>query len=152
MSSRKGEKGRRKKDRMPRRLFKRERAPAVPPGSKVVYEPAGREKMSEVLDDFIEPYSDLADTEDAYRKLLSLGVLAWNAALLPEDQRQAMIDKTLEAGLTRASGANRAQAREFIEMLVRRKQEHFAGNQRAIISFTLSNTADGYHLSVASTL
>src|SRR3954466_15958242 len=48
MASRKPEKGKRKKDRLPRRLFKQKgRAPAIPPGSKVVYEPAGREKMSE---------------------------------------------------------------------------------------------------------
>src|SRR4051812_46828121 len=88
----------RKKDRMPRRLFRqgrstaiqpgsRGRVPAIPPGSKVVYEPAGREKMSEVLEDFIEPYRDMADGENALRKLLTLALLAWNAALLPEDRR-----------------------------------------------------------------
>jgi hypothetical protein len=153
MASRKPEKGKRKKDRLPRRLFKQHgRAPAIPAGSKVVYEPAGREKMSEVLDDFIEPYRDLADTGDAYRKLLNLGMLAWNAALLPEDQRRAMIAETLGAGLSRASEADRAQAREFIETLVRRKEEHFAANRRAMISFELTDTGTGYYLTVASTL
>ena len=62
MASRKPDKGRRKKDRMPKRLFKQERGPAIPPGHKVVYEPAGREKMSDVLEDFVEPYEDMADT------------------------------------------------------------------------------------------
>jgi hypothetical protein len=164
----------RKKDRMPRRLFKQGRmpaippesqmrgpaippesqmrGPAIPPGSKVVYEPAGREKMSDVLEDFIEPYRDMADTEDAFRKLLTLALLAWNAALLPEDRRRAMIDETLGAGFSRASGADRSQAREFVEVMVRRKEEHFAANQRAIISFELTDTGDDYHLSVASTL
>jgi hypothetical protein len=152
MASRKGEKGRRKRDRMPKRLFKREHPMAIPPGSKVVYEPPGQEKMSEVLEDFVEPFSDLGDTEDAYRRLLSLGQMAWNAALLPEDERRAMIDETLRAGFPGASGAGRAEAREFVETLIRRKLEHFAGNQRAILSFTLTDTGDGYHLSVASTL
>jgi hypothetical protein len=152
MASRKPEKRGRKKDRMPRRLFKQGRGPAIPPGSKVVYEPAGREKMSEVLEDFVEPYRDLADTEDAFRKLLNLAVLAWNAALLPEGQRRAMIEETLEAGLSRASAADRAQARAFLKTLVRRKDEHFAANRRAIISFELTDTGDGYHLTVASTL
>ena len=137
---------------MPRRLFKQERGPAIPPGHKVVYEPAGLEKMSEVLEDFIEPYRDLADTEDAFRKLLNLGMLAWNAALLPEDQRRAIIDETLGAGLSRAFKSDRALAREFIETLVRRKEEHFAANRRAIMSFELTDTGAGYHLSVASTL
>jgi hypothetical protein len=142
----------RKKERMPRRLFKQGRSPAVPPGSKVVYEPAGREKMSEVLEDFIEPYRDLADTEDAFRKLLNLGMLAWNAALLPEDKRRAMIDETLGAGFSRASSPDRAQARGFVEEMVRRKLEHFPDNRRSIISFELTDTGTGYHLAVASTL
>ena len=76
--------------------------PAIPPGTQVLYEPAGREKMSEVLEDFVEPYRDLADTDDAFRKLLNLGMLAWNAALMPEDQRRAMIDEMLAAGLSRS--------------------------------------------------
>lgn len=152
MASRKREKGRRKRDRTPKRLFKRRPLEAIPSGTKVVYEPPGQEKMSEVLDDFVAPYSDLADTEDAYRKLLNLAVLAWNAALLPEDQRRAIIEETVDAGFPRASGPARAAAREFLETLIRRKLEHFAGNRRAILSFTLTETGDGYHLSVASTL
>jgi hypothetical protein len=142
----------RKKDRMPRRLFKQGRMPAIPPGSKVVYEPAGREKMSDVLEDFIEPYRDMADTEDAFRKLLTLALLAWNAALLPEDRRRTMIDETLGAGFSRASEADRSQAREFVEVMVRRKEEYFPSNRRAIISFELTDKGDDYHLSVASTL
>jgi hypothetical protein len=128
------------------------RGPVIPPGSRVVYEPTGREKMSETLEDFIEPYRELADNEDAFRKLLNLGVLAWNAALLPDDQRRRAIDETLSAGLSRSSKEDRALAKEFIEKLVRRKEERFAANQRAIISFELTDTGDGYHLTVASTL
>ena len=152
MASRKGEKGGRKKVQLPRRLFKQPRGPKIPPGSEVVYEPPGREKMSDVLEEFIEPYSDTADTDDAYENLLTLGMLAWNAALLPVDRRQAMIDETLEAGFSTASRSDQALAREIIETLIRRKLEHFAENQRAILSFKLSHTKDGLHLSVASTL
>ena len=132
----------RSRDRLPRQLFKRARGPGIPPGSRVVYEAAGREKMSEVLEDFVEPYRELADTQDALRKLLNLGMLAWNAALLPEDQRQAIIDEILAAGLSRASEAERAQARELVEALVRRKEELFAANRRAIVSFELTHRGD----------
>jgi hypothetical protein len=152
MASRRSKKGNRNKDRLPKRLFKQVRGPVIPPGSRVVYEPTGREKMSETLEDFIEPYRELADNEDAFRKLLNLGVLAWNAALLPDDQRRRAIDETLSAGLSRSSKEDRALAKEFIEKLVRRKEERFAANQRAIISFELTDTGDGYHLTVASTL
>lgn len=152
MASRRPRKNQRKKDRTPRRLFKQGRPPAIPPGSQVVHEPAGQEKMSEVLEDFIAPYRGLAETEDAFRKLLHLAVLAWDAALMPEDKREAMITDCLGAGFSRASEADRAQARELIEALVRRKLEHFAANRRTIISFEVTDTGDGFHLSVASTL
>jgi hypothetical protein len=152
MASRRSKKDRRNRDRLPRRLFKRARGPAIPPGTRVVYEPAGREKMSEVLEDFIEPYRDSADTEDAFRKLLSMALVAWNAALLPEGERRAMIDEMIAAGLPRAAEADRAQARGLIEAMVRRKEQHFAANRRAIISFELTDRGDDYHLSVASTL
>ena len=154
MASRKSKKGDRNKERPPRRLFKRGRGPgpAVPPGSRVVYEPAGHEKMSVVLEDFVEPFRGFADTEDAFRKLLSLALVGWNAALLPEDRRRAMIDEMIEAAFSRASEADRAQARELIEALVRRKEQHFAENRRAIVSFELTDRGDDYHLAVASTL
>ena len=152
MASRKSKKANRNKDRLPKRLFKREPVPVIPPGSRVVYEPTGREKMSEVLDDFIEPYRESADSEDSFRKLLNLGMLAWNVALLPEGERPTVIDKMLRVGFSRASEADLAQAKTFVETLVRRKLERFAPNQRTIISFELTDTGDGYHLSVASTL
>jgi hypothetical protein len=152
MASRKPKKDARKRDRLPKRLFKRARGPAIPPGSQVVYEPAGREKMSEVLEDFIEPFRELAEGEDEFRNLLNLGMLAWNAALMPEGERQAMIDEILGSALSRASEADRAHARMLVEALIRRKEEHFAANQRAIFSFELTDTGRGYHLSVASTL
>ena len=108
--------------------------------------------MSDVLEEFVEPYDDVANTGDAYRKLLNLGMLAWNAALVPEDQRRAIIDEAIEGGFSKASASDRALARELIETLVRRKEEHFATNRRAILSFELTDTRDGFHLTVASTL
>ena len=137
---------------MPKRLFKQERGPAIPPGRKVVYEPAGRERMSDVLEEFVEPYDEVAKTGDAYRKILNLRKLARNAANFPEEKSRAIIDETLEAGFSGASASDRALAREFIETLVRRKEEHFAANRRAILSFELKDTRDGFHLTVASTL
>jgi hypothetical protein len=63
-----------------------------------------------------------------------------------------MIEETLGAGLSRASEEDRAQAREFVETLVRRKEEHFSANRRTILSFELTDTGAGYHLPVPSTL
>jgi hypothetical protein len=55
-------------------------------GQKLVIAPSGRVKMSEVLEDFVEPYMDLADTEEAFHKLLTLAIMAWNASFLSEEE------------------------------------------------------------------
>lgn len=51
---------------------------------KFVIEPPGQIKMSDVLLDFVAPYRHFVNTIEAYRKLLLVAVIAWNAALLPE--------------------------------------------------------------------
>ena len=104
MASRKPRKDRRKGDRLPQRLFKRAlgRDPARQPGG--IRAGQAGEDVRGPLEDFVEPYRDSADTYDAYRKLLSVALVAWNAALLPEDQRRAMIAEMIAAGLSGASG------------------------------------------------
>jgi hypothetical protein len=146
MAARKGKKG----DRLPRRLFKQERAPTMPRRSRVVRTPAGQEKMSEVLEEFVAPYRDQTDSEDAFRALLHLGMLAWNAAMLPEDERQDVVEELLREGFSSAPKKVQAEAREIVENLIRRKQEHFAANQRPIVSFELTDTGSEYRLFVAS--
>src|SRR5579875_3884268 len=123
MASRKSGKG-----RLPKRLFKKARlqGPAIPPGTQVVYSPAGREKMSEVLEDLVEPYRGMALDAESFRRLLSLGVLAWNVALLPEDERWSTIDKMVDDLLPGAGELDRSEVLAVIGALVRRKLEHFA--------------------------
>jgi hypothetical protein len=158
MASRGSGKGRRKKDRMPKRLFKHEPPPAaaLPPGLpsniQVIQGPVGQEKMSDVLKDFIKPYQEAAPTEDAMRRLLMLGILAWNAAILPEDKGRELIDEMLDPALAGASREDRGQSKKFVEALVWRKLELFAENRRMILSFELTNLGHEYHLSVMSTL
>jgi hypothetical protein len=120
-------------------------------GIKYLVEPPGQEKMSEVLEAFIEPYMDQAVTGDALRKLLALGVLAWNAALVPDDRRRKMIDGALE-GLPKLPIDARTEVRALVNTMIERKEAFFPSNRRAIITFDLTDTGEGYHLSVASTL
>jgi hypothetical protein len=114
--------------------------------------PPGVEKMSDVLEDFIEPYLDSIEGDDAYRKLLTLAALAWNAALLPEGRQEAMIDDVLSKGLPPGSDELAAGLRSIVEGMVERKKAHFSSNRRAIISFELTDLGDQYHLTVASIL
>lgn len=116
-------------------------------GREVIFHPSGEAKMSEVLLKFIKPYVDHANTEDAYRKLMMIAILGWNAALLPKEKRQEMVNSFLEEmRIPEANGL-----RSIIEMLIERKLKHFAENKRVIVNYELTDLGDDIHLSVAST-
>ena len=165
MASRKTEKGVRKKDQVPRRLFKQRgrppagsglvgKMPKIPPGTKVVIAPPGQEKMSEVLEDFVKPYLKIAHfSETALRKLYGMGMLAWNAALMPEAKRQEMIAKFMQLSLSETSETDRMAFLEMLKTLIQRKERFFAANRRAILSFAITVVGpEDYHINVASTL
>ena len=69
MSSRRAKKDKRRKDRekkrregLPRKIHQGPFA-----GRTLITGPMGREKMSDVLKDFIEPYKDMVDSDEAQR-------------------------------------------------------------------------------------
>lgn len=118
---------------------------------EIVIEPANAAKMSDMLEDFVEPYRDTADTKDAYQKLLTLGMMAWNAALLPAKEQQNMLQQLLDR-LPHTSAEDKKVLTAFLCELIERKLKYFSQNRRAILSIDLQDTSDGYYLSVASTL
>jgi hypothetical protein len=136
------------------------------------------EKMSGVLLEFLKPYRRLADDDAALGKLVALGIVAWNVALLPEAERDAAIEKFAVAafGPRRAtwlgrlrdwvgarvgrepSASDEVESREHrdfkatIREMVDRKQQVFPGNHRFILDYTLSCDDDDVQLFVVSTL
>ena len=161
MTSSKSKKAERRRRRQQRRKRKRRQKPLEGlkrkleqgplQGQEFVIEPSGEVKMSEVLTAFIEPYIESASTEEAYRKLLMLAIVAWNAALLPEDDQQDMVDKAVEV-MPAASWAMRAYMRAIMSELIERKKTYFSEYTRMILDFELTEMGEDYHLSVASTL
>lgn len=142
---------RRKRRQKPLESLKRKLEQGPLQGQEFVIEPSGEVKMSEVLTAFIEPYIESASTEEAHRKLLMLAIVAWNAALLPEEDQQDIVDKAVEA-IPAASWAMRAYMRTFMSKLIKRKKTYFSEYTRMILDFELTDMGEGYHLSVASTL
>jgi hypothetical protein len=115
---------------------------------QVVLQPSREINMSAVLLDFIAPYAEQWETEDALRKLLSLAVVAWNAALVSGSTRRAFIESVLEVVPPRVHQEMRA----LLEEMIHRKEQHFATIQRRIVDFHVTMTREGPHVSVASTL
>jgi len=104
-------------------------------------------KMSEVLEEFVEPYGEFAETKEAYHRLLTVATLAWNASLLPRNDPMANPDelvRTLPADV-------RGMAADMIRQLMLRKEELFPQQRRMIIDFDLASLGTGWHLTVVST-
>src|SRR5258708_6558507 len=148
MSSHNKQREQAKKRRLKRLRKKSRGSSSLPPGAVIVRNLPGAAKMSEVLEEFVKPYWEMATTEDAMRKLLTVACVAWNAALLPPAERKKMIRESEETLPAEA----RPDFRALLEPLIARKQAQFAENQRAILSFELTMRPTGPYLEVMSTL
>ena len=103
-------------------------------------------KMSQVIIDFAEPVLERAKTEKEFRTGIGLATLAWNASLLPEAEREKVINKPLIESLPDATDT----ALVALEMLIARKHQYFPDNKRVIMDYELSGTPPNLHLSVIS--
>jgi hypothetical protein len=107
--------------------------------------------MSAVLGDFIEPYVEHTDSEESYRKLVTLAIMAWNASLLPETEPQEMIKKVFDEGIPTGTKELKKELSDIVNQLIVRKKAYFSQYKRYIIDFEVVDLGDQYHLSVAST-
>jgi hypothetical protein len=110
------------------------------------------EKMSDVLEDFIEPFVEDGELSlEANRVLLTMAVVAWNVANMPEDQQESALQDFLKV-FSPTLGKGLLEAETLIRQMIVRKQRFFAKNQRFILNFQLKDLGHSRHLSVASTL
>ncbi len=123
------------------------RPDCLPPDAKIVRNMPGAANMSDVLEKFVEPYLHVATTEAALNKLLSVGMIAWHAALLDAVKRQELIQATKETLPPEA----RDDFISIVTMLIQRKLDHFADNRRMILSYQLDWNGGKFHLQVIST-
>ena len=104
-------------------------------------------KLSDVLEDFVEPYEQFAETKEAYRKLLTAAMVAWNVMLFPETDRSSRLDELLGTLPENV----RDDGRQVIEELMVRKERFFSQHRRMILDVEVEDTKSKRHLSVMST-
>jgi hypothetical protein len=114
-----------------------------------LYEPIGEVKMSEVIEILIQPYMAGLDTLNAYRNLVGVAVLAWNATLLPPNAQEEADTALGNLSLTPEGKEN---VRAFMRELMARKMVLFPDLNRFIVGYEVTEVRDGWHLSIASTL
>ncbi len=118
----------------------------------MVMNPAGEAKMSEVLENFVEPYIDSVKTRSEHEKLFGIAIIAWNLALMSPNKQQSMLDRFITQDLAASDPLIQQDTKKFIDELIARKQALFADNKRYIVDFQLQDMGKEFHLSVASTL
>jgi hypothetical protein len=117
-------------------------------GNVLTVNPPGAAKMSEALHDLVEPEWNRCQDEVAMRKLLTLGVAAWNAALIEGAERTAFLEHLAESLPIEL----RQDFKHVLEPLIRRKKELFPHIQRPILSFELTWPSGKPYLMVISGL
>jgi hypothetical protein len=116
-------------------------------GSKIVIQPSGETKMSEVLLEFVEPYSQYWKTKEELIKLLGVATIAWNAALLQGNEGKKIIENAVKV----APPEIRQDMKVIVEEMIQRKETHFAHNKRMIMDYQVTMTKEGPHVTVLST-
>ena len=111
-----------------------------------VDDPIDGMKMSEVLLVFLEPYTKGMEGEKQWNAALRLGVIAWNAALLPPHAFKEGLDNTL----TTFPDAEGEKIVALLKQMVLRKLSFFAHDKRFIVEYHYSERKDGPFLSVVS--
>jgi hypothetical protein len=120
----------------------------LPPNAKIIHSPPGLAKMSEVFEDFMAPEIQNAEDEGQLRRVLTLGMIAWNASLLSPVEREELLEKTEQT----LPADVRPELRPLVEPLIRRKEEHFAEHRRLILKYILNYAAERPQLQVLSTM
>jgi hypothetical protein len=136
------------KQRRRRQLKKLRSRFALPTGSCIVHNRHGVAKMSEVILDFVKPYWDRACTKEDMEKTLSLGIIAWNSALVPQEEREAFLQKSMNT----FPAEIRADFRTVLDPLIERKLAYFTDNRRFILNYTLNMRSTGPYLEILSSL
>jgi hypothetical protein len=115
----------------------------VDAGTCINWHTTRQEKMSKVLLDFVEPYTAGSDSDEEFQRIVLVGILAWNIALLPAELRQE--------SLAPVPPDAAADFQEIIDEMIERKEKCFAKNRRFILAHHWTMTTKGPHLSVVST-
>ncbi len=69
------------------------------PNLSIVTNPPGIKKMSEALEELIEPFMDAADSQHALKNMVALGVMAWNGEVTGKEGAKMLFK--LRADMTR---------------------------------------------------
>jgi len=117
-------------------------------GKEILVNPTDRDKMSQVLLDFVDPLLENYGSEVPVKKIIGVGIMAWNLSLFPEGERRKLLVQVVE-DLSPETEDVKAM-HETMTWLIDRKMQYFDRHKRHILEFRLSDLGDRYGLQVFS--
>ena len=130
-------------------LLNRVRASQHFHNTQVVVNPAGTEKMSEVILRFAEPFKD--DDGLVPRAMLEIAIILWNASFMPSDMQRKAVEDIVNV-LPRDASEARREMFLTAHMLLERKKQCFSQNKRMIMDYHITESAHSIHVDVVSTV
>ena len=118
-------------------------------GKKVVVEPSGAIRMSDVLQDFAKPLLLESVTDAEVKDAIKFSILVWNASLVPSPKKEDLIGTFIKQLST---PENTESVKSYIDMLLKRKKDKFPNINRAIIDCQFSGSGKNLRFDVASNL
>ena len=118
--------------------------------AKYLVNPSGEISMSDAISQLIEPFRDDAPDYKSFHTLVTFACVAWNASVLPPDERDEMLNKII-TGVSRRK-KNRSEINEFIKELMDRKRKLFPHVSRMIVEYKVTDLGDDFHIAIASTM
>ncbi len=103
------------------------------PGGLVVVNPPGELKMSEVLEEFAEPFLVETKTLKMVQNSYYFAALAWNIGCAAPDQWDQQIDESLAKLLSGELLADFDEIRILLRAMVERKASHFGEIRRFVV-------------------
>ena len=130
-------------------LLKRVRASQHFPNTQVIVNPAGTEKMSEVILRFAEPLKD----EDGMvpKALLEIAIIIWNASFMPKEMQRKALEDVVNV-IPKENLEARHEMFSMVNMLLERKQRYYSQNKRLIMDYHITESAHSIYLDVMSTV
>ena len=111
--------------------------------------PAGTEKMSEVILRFAEPFKDHDGLVP--RAMLEIAIIIWNASFMPSDMQRKALEDVVNVLPSDDSEARRDMFL-IVNMLLERKRQYFSNNKRMIMDYHITESAHSIHVDVVSTV
>src|SRR5262249_31670181 len=128
-------------------LLNRVRASQHFHNTQVLVNPAGTEKMSEVIFRFAEPFKD--EYGMVPKEMLEIAIILWNASFMPSDMQRKAVEDVVNV-LPRDDSEARREMLRTAHMLLERKKQHFSDNKRMIMDYHITESAYSIHVHVVS--